>query len=134
MVSTSAEAYVACSGSSDSIRFDTVVGGLNTIPEFLFSALGQIRKYGFWAVAISTPPEKSATLVGAADSALDMVARAQDAWLVHCISFRISDSEEAIWFYLEERKNLKQKYQSSWHIAHDSTRHGLGIFAGPTVT
>ena len=61
--------------------------------------------------------------------ALDMVARARDAWLVHCISFRISAPEEAIWFYLEERKNLKQKYQSSWHIAHDSTRHGLGIFA-----
>ena len=29
-----AQPYVGSSGSSDSIRFDTVVGGLNTIPEF----------------------------------------------------------------------------------------------------
>ena len=27
------------------------------------------------------------------------------------------------------KKTFHKKYQSSWHIAHDSTRHGLGIFA-----
>jgi hypothetical protein len=30
-----AKTYVVLSGSSDSIRFDTVVGGLRPIPEFL---------------------------------------------------------------------------------------------------
>ena len=48
MVSNSIEElYFDFSGSSDSIRFDTVVGGLNTIPEFLDPQIfGHGREYG----------------------------------------------------------------------------------------
>ena len=57
-----AESYVGSSGSSDTIRFDTVVGGLNTIPEFLYLRLWyknlNFRLGGHWAAPSETtwPP------------------------------------------------------------------------------
>ena len=64
--------------------------------------------------------------MGAADSALDI-----GCWGEIAHFYIVSDERlfRAIRLYLRRKKNLKQKYQSSWHIAHDSTRHGLGIFA-----
>ena len=66
--------------------------------------------------------------MGAADSALDI-----GCWGEIAHFYIVSDERlfRAIRLYLRRKKNLKQKYQSSWHIAHDSTRHGLGIFAHP---
>ena len=56
-----AKTYIIYSGSSDSIHFDNVVGGLNTIPEFFFVPTWKIP---IMKITVVLPMENDIETVG----------------------------------------------------------------------